>query len=124
MSDTTALPPCCTSNVVVPLRLNSEARCGAAAFRELCRTASEIGDATYDRFGEDVDGVDYAAIVNAIRASIDANLRDKPAAHSEGYLRALADLICTNVYGGALDVINEEWDPIKRTRLAYNTQRA
>lgn len=92
---------------------------GADAFRKLCRKAAAIGDATCNRFGEEEDGVDYRAIVSAIRMSLDVNLRDKPAAHSEGYLRALADLICVNVYGCGIDVTHEKWDPIARTELAF-----
>lgn len=109
---------------VLSLQASREVRAGAAAFRELCFATAEISNATWDRFGDGVDGNDYVAIVDAVRASFDANLRDRSAAHSEGYLRALAHMLCSNIYGCGIDVIHEEkWDPIEATRLAYNTRR-
>lgn len=92
---------------------------GASAFRDLCRTIDEMD------FGPDagerrrqlsvVDDRNYAAVVRAIRASLDANLRGRSAEHSNGYLRAIADLVCANIDGCGINMLSEDWNPIGDT---------
>lgn len=97
-----------------------QCQAGAEAFRALCKRVRAISDATYGRSGcEDVDDRDYAAIVEAIRASVAANLGDAPAAHATGYLRALADMICTNLDGCNRDWRDPEWNPIANTEAGF-----
>ena len=87
---------------------------GVAAFRELLSTILAIGEETVCQFGDEVDGRDYVGIALAVETSFADILSD--AARREGYLRALADLLCQSADGG---FPGPEWDPIQVTEGAY-----
>jgi len=87
---------------------------GVTALRQLLSTILTISEETIWQFGEDLDGRNYACIADAIKASLHDNLND--AARRDGYLRALADLLCQCADGG---LPGPEWDPIQVTEGAF-----
>lgn len=95
------------------------AHAGASAFRGLCAKIDAIGEETYGRTGRDVDDRDYRAIVAAIRTSLSAHVVDASEAHANGYLRALADMICTSLDGCCTDLLDSEWNPIANTEAGF-----
>jgi hypothetical protein len=82
--------------------------------RELLRKIVAISDDTCCRFGDDDDGRDYFVLTKAIEASFVDNLND--AARREGFLRAMADLLCNCADEG---LPGPEWDPIQVTEGAF-----
>jgi hypothetical protein len=97
-------------------------RAGADAFCALLDRVREISDATCERFGHGEDGRNYVAMVAAIVESFKANLTGANAKHREGYLRALAYLLCVDAdhYIG----VDDNWDPLKITERAFALARA
>ncbi|RZI79909.1 MAG: hypothetical protein EOP38_24090 [Rubrivivax sp.] len=75
-----------------------ERREGAGAFDQLLRRIQGISDATCDRFGEDKDGRDYAAM----RTLVDQELRRHTAlggGQYEGFIRGMTLMLCLNADG-------------------------
>lgn len=100
---------------------------GAAALVELLRhihdeTEREIGIELERDPQSDNDARDYAAVSKAIEESITANFAQASAAHREGFVRALADLLCMFVHGGTLDPF-DNWDPIKTTEASFAARK-
>ena len=96
---------------------------GAAALQDLIRRVTDSGNAGLKkRFAlhpdadEVVDARDYRALCDLVQASIESNVNHECAAHREGYLRALADLLCIVGDGCAPD---DEWNPIANTARAF-----
>ena len=90
---------------------------GAAALRELIRHIGTISDATCDSLGDDNgDGRDYVTMVQLVDASIRANVAEGCSEHREGYLRALAHLLCIVADGAGP---TSAWNPLMETSAAF-----
>ena len=101
----------------------SDVRSGAAALQDLIRRVTDSGNAGLEkRFAlhpdadDAVDARDYRAMCELVQASIESNVNHECAAHREGYLRALVDLLCIAGDGCAPD---DEWNPIANTARAF-----
>lgn len=81
---------------------------GVHALWTLMHRMSAISNDSVGRFGDEVDGRNYAAAKEAVRSSL------LSAAHHDGYVCALADLLMM-VADGVTP--GREWDPIGCHRL-------
>jgi hypothetical protein len=118
----------------VPLQLASEAAStgpaadriseGAEAARGLLlaiRTETEANLSQLTQQEEDdriIDGRDYAAVAGMIEASVAQNIVNADPLHSQGFARALADLLCQFAEGMTPAELRR-WDPIKVTAQAF-----
>lgn len=90
---------------------------GASALQELIRHIGTISDDTCDSLGDGPgDGRDYVTMVKLVEASIGADLVDASGEHREGYLRALAHLLCLVADGAGP---TGTWDPLLETSTAF-----
>jgi hypothetical protein len=105
-----------------PVRDARAERAGADGFRALLDRVREISDATCERFGHGEDGRNYVAMVGAIVESFKTNLSGTSTNHREGYLRAMAYLLCVDAdnYIAA----DDDWDPLRVTEPAFALARA
>lgn len=71
---------------------------GVAALQELLRNVGAVSAATCG-VDEQVDQRDYRAIAKMVEASISSNVTHADAVHRNGYLLALARLLCLNADG-------------------------
>lgn len=87
---------------------------GAESFIQLRKEIQRISHESSHRLaGEDYD---YVAMVKALEPCIQANALHEDAMHRQGFLRALADLISTEVSGGGL---TDQWNPVKTTAESF-----
>ena len=90
---------------------------GAAALLELIRRIGIVSDATCDSLGDDKgDGRDHVTMVQLVDASIRANVAEGCSEHREGYLRALARLLCLVADGAGPTATR---DPLQETSVAF-----
>lgn len=99
-----------------------DVRHGADAFLALLTmilTKSEADFAAAFEAGADLtfDARDWPTLVQLIGDNIAANMTNAAPAHREGYLRALADLLCFHVAGCHPA---SDWDPIENTAAAFD----
>jgi len=95
---------------------------GAAALQLLISDIGEVSEATWSRFDDDgkVDGRDYVAMTVIVERSINCNVVHAAPAQREGYLRALADLLCLIGEGFSP---GKDWNPIVTTALAFDAAK-
>lgn len=87
---------------------------GAESFIQLRKEIQRISHESSHRLaGEDYD---YVAMVKALEPCIQANALHEDALHRQGFLRALADLISTEVSGCGLP---DQWDPVNTTAESF-----
>lgn len=90
---------------------------GAVALHDLIRRIAAVSDATCDGLGDaQGDGRDYVAMVQMVEASIRSNVSAAGAEHREGYLRALAHLLCLVADGAGPTAT---WNPLGETAAAF-----
>jgi hypothetical protein len=68
------------------------------------------------------DPRDYIAIVRRIDRALQRDYTNADPRHREGFLRALADLLC--IVGDRCVPAIEDWDPIAATAAPYRARRA
>ncbi len=90
---------------------------GAAALYRLMHSIGDVSNATVFRHGEDCDGRDYRTLVGMVEQSIDRHVAHSASDHREGYLRALAVLLCMGIDGMVPDL--NALDPIVETAQAF-----
>lgn len=89
-------------------------RAGALAMRALMQNIKAVSDETCD---PDADNDrDYFAITECVSKSLATNLTNSDQAHREGYLRAIADILCMAADGVSP---GENWDPIGSTKWSF-----
>ena len=95
---------------------------GARALQDLIRAIADKGDsdlaACEDEVEEGVDTRDYVALAAMVQRSFEANMHHADHAHSEGYLRALTDLLSIVADGAGS---GDDWNPIRDTEAAFAT---
>lgn len=90
---------------------------GAAALQALLARLGSMAAADLSREDESAgDARDYRAMAATVRADLAANLGHRDAAHAEGYLRALTDLLSIVADGCAPGA---DWTPIANTERAF-----
>ena len=89
---------------------------GAAALQSLISQIHEVSNATCDPDAEG-DTRDYRRLAMMVQASVAENLQHQDAAHREGYLRALTDLLATAA-DGCLPCF-DDWDPLACSAAAF-----
>ena len=96
---------------------------GANALKELLKSIQDVSNATVLRDGEEADGRDYKTITAILDRSITCNVcqDELDPTSREGYLRALADILCMCVDGVLPDLA--AWDPIQNTAMAFEGGR-
>lgn len=102
----------------IPSHFPQSLRDGAEAFRSLFGRVSRISNDTCCRFGEGLDGRNYVAVSDAIETSLRAVLDDDDALRREGYLRALADLLCLVADGAGYT--EDSPDPLTTTEASFS----
>ena len=88
---------------------------GAAAFQALLAQIGTLSNKTAG-LDEHDDGRDYQVMVKLIEASIIQQYVSAVPDRREGFLRALADLLC-QVADGALP--GDDWSPLRNTEPAF-----
>lgn len=104
----------------------SELTKGALALRDLIDRVDACTGNDFDQYPDSnsgpLDPRDYVAVVDLIAEALDGNYVNASARRREGFLRALADLICT--VGDGFCLSRESWDPLKTTESAFAANRA
>ena len=89
---------------------------GAAAFLALMDHIRDLSESTVARLGDEVDGRDYPAMVDAIQAAISEHFDAAGDEHRQGFLRGMADVLCSVADGC---VPSQEFDPLRTTAGAF-----
>lgn len=90
---------------------------GAVALHDLIHRIGAVSDATCDGLGDARgDGRDYVAMVQMLEASIRSNVGKGSAEQRQGYLRALAHLLCLVADGAGPTAT---WNPLVETAAAF-----
>ncbi|MDY0746557.1 hypothetical protein SNE35_18735 [Paucibacter sp. R3-3] len=98
-------------------------RTGAGAFLSLLqriktRAESDISAFMASNGGEYGDARNYRAIVALIEADLISQVAEAGPSHREGYLRAIADMLCLAVDGCG---VGPDWDPLASSVEAFAT---
>ncbi|WP_422012684.1 hypothetical protein [Roseateles sp.] len=107
-----------TATALTAAEPSSALHAGAEAVKTLIAEINAMSEADLEDAPDCTDARDYRPMAQAVESSLQSNWQNATAEHAQGYLRAMADLLCQIGDGCAPDL--NDWDPIATTAEAFS----